>query len=124
MDAEVEVLSCTFEHERIVSKAGAGPDLETTDEAVVLLDGVVNKLKGAGLSARASLRHAAPREVAREIIAVADEPGPDFIVVGSCGLSGISETLLGSVSHELVQHARRPVVVTHERHPAAARTSP
>ncbi len=35
----------------------------------------------------------------------------DVIVIGSRGLGGIREFVLGSVSHNVVQHARIPVLV-------------
>jgi nucleotide-binding universal stress UspA family protein len=47
----------------------------------------------------------------------------DLLVVGSRGLTGLRETLLGSVSHACCQHAACPVVVVrgptreHEEHP-------
>jgi nucleotide-binding universal stress UspA family protein len=101
------------EHDVIVSKAGSGPDLETPDEANALLAGVLNKLKDAGVPTHATLRQAPRHDVVREIIAVADEVGADVIVIGSRGLSGFSESVLGSVSHGLVQRARRPVLIAH-----------
>ena len=50
----------------------------------------------------------------RALLAAAE--GADLVVVGARGLGGLREALLGSVSHEVLQHARCPVVVI--RHPA------
>jgi nucleotide-binding universal stress UspA family protein len=48
---------------------------------------------------------------ARAILAEADKLGARAIVMGSRGLTGVKSLLLGSVSHEVIQHADRTVVV-------------
>jgi nucleotide-binding universal stress UspA family protein len=48
---------------------------------------------------------------ARAILAEADRLGAEAIVMGSRGLTGVKSLLLGSVSHEVIQHADRTVVV-------------
>lgn len=42
---------------------------------------------------------------------VADEASADIVLVGRRGRGGVRELLLGSVSHELVLHSKRPVLV-------------
>jgi nucleotide-binding universal stress UspA family protein len=42
---------------------------------------------------------------------VAERDNADVIVVGRRGRGGVAELLLGSASHELVLHSRRPVMV-------------
>jgi nucleotide-binding universal stress UspA family protein len=64
----------------------------------------------AGLDASARLR-ARSGSIAQAIIAEADSSGCNAIVIGSRGLSGLGSLLLGSVSHALVQHADRAVLV-------------
>lgn len=49
------------------------------------------------------------------IVAAADEVDAPVIVIGSRGLSGIRERLAGSVSHELAEHAGRPVLIVPPR---------
>jgi nucleotide-binding universal stress UspA family protein len=49
--------------------------------------------------------------VAGAILAVADELDANAIVVGTRGLTGLRSMLLGSVSHAVLQHANRSVVV-------------
>ena len=45
------------------------------------------------------------------------------IVLGSRGLSGVTALVLGSVSHAVIQHADRPVVVVPSREVAAKRAA-
>ena len=72
--------------------------------------------EGVERATRASL-NAQPRTRARHttiayaILEEADEVGASVIVLGTRGLTGIKSLLLGSVSHALLQHADRPVVV-------------
>ena len=46
-----------------------------------------------------------------EIILEAERGGFDLIVIGSRGLSGIKEVVLGSVSHQVVNESKVPVLV-------------
>jgi nucleotide-binding universal stress UspA family protein len=45
------------------------------------------------------------------IVKVAEDNDADVVVVGRRGRGGVRELLLGSVSHELVLHCKRPVLV-------------
>lgn len=45
------------------------------------------------------------------IVDVADEIDAAVIVLGSRGLSGAREVLLGSVSHDVAEHSGRPVLI-------------
>ena len=49
--------------------------------------------------------------IAGAILDVADELDAEAIVLGSRGLTGVKSLLLGSVSHAVLQHADRPVMV-------------
>ena len=42
---------------------------------------------------------------------VADRENADMVVVGRRGRGGVAELLLGSTTHELVLHSKRPVLV-------------
>lgn len=57
----------------------------------------------------------------RAILAEAGEVGADAIVMGSRGLTGLKSLLLGSVSHDVIQHADRTVVVVPSPGVAASR---
>lgn len=48
---------------------------------------------------------------AKTIIGFAKENNCDLIIIGSRGLGAISEFVLGSVSHNVVQHSDIPVLV-------------
>jgi nucleotide-binding universal stress UspA family protein len=48
---------------------------------------------------------------AKSILTYAEERNSDLIVLGSRGLGGVREFVLGSVSHHVVQHAKIPVLV-------------
>jgi len=72
-------------------------------------------LKEAGIRYR-TVFETGTRGPAPTLIAVANEVKADLIVTGSRGLGGFGELLLGSVSHQLVQHAPVPVVVIPAEH--------
>jgi nucleotide-binding universal stress UspA family protein len=74
----------------------------------------------AGLNAQARV---CPQRttVSAAILDAADEIGASAIVMGSRGLTGVKSLLLGSVSHAVIQHADRAVVVIPSPSVAAAR---
>lgn len=69
---------------------------------------VKNRLEADGVAAKVEMVQGAPAE---SILDYADKHGNDVIIIGSRGLGGIREFVLGSVSHNVVQHARIPVLV-------------
>ena len=68
----------------------------------------------AGFEAEARSRVEAP--LWQGIVDVADEIGAAVIVIGSRGLSGAREAFEGSVSHEVAEHAGRPVLIVPPSH--------
>ncbi|MED4958114.1 universal stress protein [Paenibacillus macerans] len=74
---------------------------KTADEAE-------KRIKEAGLNAKMELVQGPAAET---ILEYAGKNGADLIVIGSRGLGGIREFVLGSVSHNVVQHAQIPVLV-------------
>ena len=69
---------------------------------------VGERLQGHGLTIHAWARQGDPAE---EILAAIDTERPDLIVLGPRGRSGLAERLLGSVSHQVIADATRPVLV-------------
>lgn len=62
----------------------------------------------AGTSFRAELRYGSPVEV---LLEMAEEVAADLIVLGSRGIGGFPELLLGSTSSQVAQHANRAVLI-------------
>ena len=65
----------------------------------------------------------APRKPWQTLIAVADEHDAELILVGSHGVNGLRPRVLGSVSHQLIHRAHRPVLAVPTPEAAAARRS-
>jgi nucleotide-binding universal stress UspA family protein len=56
--------------------------------------------------------------IPQAILGVADDLSARLIVCGQRGRGALRSTLLGSVSHSLAAHTRRPVLITPQRPPA------
>jgi nucleotide-binding universal stress UspA family protein len=85
-------------------------DQESRKSAEETADSGVGLARAAGLAASAVI-HSRARSVAEAILEEADHANARAIVLGSRGLGGIGSVLLGSVSHAVLQHADRPVVI-------------
>ena len=98
-----------------VSPIASGVDVENLDgETRGRAEGLAEE--GAELARRAGF-DASPRicqqesSVANAILDEAEEISATAIVMGSRGLTGVKSVLLGSVSHGVIQHADRTVIV-------------
>ena len=69
---------------------------------------VGERLQRAGFTVHTWARQGDCRE---EILTMAEVDGPDLIVVGPRGRSGLAAAILGSVTHGLIAHATRPVLI-------------
>jgi nucleotide-binding universal stress UspA family protein len=65
-------------------------------------------LREAGVRYRAVLADGPPAPV---LIRLADEEDADLVVTGRRGRGGFAELLLGSTSHHVSHHVRRPLVI-------------
>ena len=65
-------------------------------------------LEADGFRVRTRLSEGVPFQ---EILRVADEEDVGMITIGTHGRSAIGEVLLGSVSQEVIRHARQPILV-------------
>ena len=65
-------------------------------------------LKDSGIRYHIVMEDGRPASVVAD---VAERENADIIVVGRRGRGGVAELLLGSVSHELVLHSTRPVLL-------------
>ena len=82
----------------------------TQDAAERLAAEGADRARRAGLDAEARVVNAVT-STADSILAAAEELDASVIVVGSRGRRGVKSLLLGSVSHHVLHHARRPALV-------------
>lgn len=86
-------------------------DAELKEAAVKLAAEGAEAAKAAGLDAQPDVAQVTYNGTARTILEVADTHDAALIVMGARGLSAFKSMLLGSVSHGVVQHAHRPVLI-------------
>lgn len=75
-------------------------------------------LRDAGVNFRTIFEDGRPASV---IAKVAESVNADVIVVGRRGRGGVAELVLGSVSHELVLHSKRPILVISTEPPSQSK---
>jgi nucleotide-binding universal stress UspA family protein len=77
-------------------------------------DAGAERARRVGFTAEARTELGAPRW--EGIVDVADEIDAALIVIGSRGLTGPRELFEGSTSHEVAEHARRPILIVPPEH--------
>jgi nucleotide-binding universal stress UspA family protein len=118
------VVLCVFESILAIPTGGGGitdPELMPPDDVQEVDDAARERsLELARDGCRLLERLGVPAEPAaaeglgsvwRTILAEADERGAAVTVVGSRGLTGVRSLVLGSVSHGVANHSRRPVLI-------------
>jgi nucleotide-binding universal stress UspA family protein len=83
--------------------------VETDEEITATLERVVTLLREAGVDAKTVV--AEPAGVARVVADTAAREGADIIVIGSSRIGDLASLLFGSVTHQLLRAATRPVLV-------------
>ena len=97
-------------------------DRESEQQARRRAEEGVQRAAKAGLKAKVEVR-ARDTSVAESILAAADDLGANAVLMGTRGLTGVKSLLLGSVSHGVLQHANRPVIVVPSPEVAAERAA-
>jgi nucleotide-binding universal stress UspA family protein len=85
--------------------------LETDATASYAADAAVFELRMAGMAASGVVRHALIGKAAEAITAEATEWGADLIILGPARRGELASRLLGSVTHNVLQHTPCPVLV-------------
>lgn len=110
-NAKLEVVHVLHHPVVVIGEAVVSPprsyEAEYIQHAQSLIDQANREIAGLP-NAKASLLQGQPADA---VLDYAGQMGADLIVIGSRGLSGLNEWVLGSVSHHVVQHARIPVLV-------------
>jgi nucleotide-binding universal stress UspA family protein len=130
--AEVTVLTVWEPFVEVVARSNVGygmvPSIPDSDEVDQASTKAADRTaaEGAELATKLGLKaepltFAQTSTTARAILAEADKLSASAIVMGSRGLTGVKSMLLGSVSHEVIQHADRAVVVVPSPHVAESR---
>lgn len=100
----------------VVAETYAAAGSGAADVSLAVFEGTLAQAEaGAELARQAGFKAEPRAEVDaptwRGILKVADEIDAAAIVVGSHGFTGLRELIEGSVSHDVAEHAGRPVLV-------------
>lgn len=110
-----EIVAVHVDNPQIYVPAPMGilPPAETLQQRSDLAEAFASEwclpLRKAGIRFRATLEEGTP--IGAVLIEVAIREGAEMIVVGTRGLTVVTEFLLGSVSHQVAHHSPIPVVI-------------
>jgi nucleotide-binding universal stress UspA family protein len=96
-----------------VVPGAAFEEMNTADARRVAARGA-ELARSSGFDAEARAALGAPTW--ERVVDVADELDAAVIVIGSRGLNGMREAMVGSLSHEVAEHAGRPVLIVPPAH--------
>jgi nucleotide-binding universal stress UspA family protein len=96
-----------------VVPGAAFEEMNTADAGRVAARGA-ELARSSGFDAEARAALGAPTW--ETVVDVADELDAAVIVIGSRGLNGMREALVGSLSHEVAEHAGRPLLIVPPPH--------
>lgn len=128
-----DVTIVTVWHRLLDTLAYAGMDMGVVVDYDQVDDATKNRAQetaseGVELAAGAGLKAGAEAvvvetTVAEAILSAASELDADAVVLGSRGRSGVRSLVLGSVSHQVLHHADRPVLIVPSPEVVAERAS-
>src|ERR1700733_9872206 len=98
----------------MLAMAGGFGGSYLSDEAQVAAEQGVKRAREHGYDASARVEETT-EGAGRRIVEIADELDARLIVCGRRGLGAVTSALLGSVSHVVLAHAGRPVLIAPER---------
>jgi nucleotide-binding universal stress UspA family protein len=96
---------------RVPVRPGDSGGLEPTKESVGSVEDATRLLRQSGYRARTEIRELASGGVADELIRAIDELGPDLVVMGSRGLSGLAALMTASISYRVLAQAGCPILI-------------
>jgi nucleotide-binding universal stress UspA family protein len=92
------------------------PVVERASEETERLEGMLSRAGQHLVQAGKVERAVVAGRPAAEVLAAADEPGVDLVVLGARGLGTIGRLVLGSVSERVLQHAPCSVLIVKGKH--------
>jgi nucleotide-binding universal stress UspA family protein len=85
-------------------------DVESSPEAMELIDSTAKRLKDQGVNVRGEILVSTIGGVAKVIVEAARSEGADLVVMGTRGLSEWGGLILGSVTHRVLHLSEVPVL--------------